>query len=62
MAIVHFQCPNCGFGDYEVGHLVTEADTYCVVCLESEEGRQVRVFSWTEPKLDQARLREALAA
>jgi hypothetical protein len=61
MAIIHFQCPDCGFGDYEVGHLVTEANTYCVVCLE-EEGRWVRVYSWTEPEPDQARLREALAA
>jgi hypothetical protein len=33
-----FQCPECGFGDYEVGHLVTAADICCVVCLE-EQGR-----------------------
>jgi hypothetical protein len=31
-----FLCPECGFGDHEVGHLVSEADIYCVVCLEEQ--------------------------
>ena len=49
----------CGFGDHEVGHLVTPDEIYCVVCLE-EDGRLVRLERWEET--DQARLRVALAA
>jgi hypothetical protein len=55
-----FQCPECGFGDHEVGHLVAETQVYCVVCLE-EEGRLISIHCW-EDEPDQARLREALAA
>lgn len=44
--MLRFQCPECGFGDYEVGHLA-EAETYCVVCLE-EQGRQIRVECWEQ--------------
>jgi hypothetical protein len=40
--MIHFQCPECGFGDYEVGHLVAEDEVYCIVCLE-EERRRIRV-------------------
>ena len=54
-----FQCPKCGFGDYEVGHLVTEADVYCVVCLE-EQGRLIRVECWEEGEGVHARLREGV--
>jgi hypothetical protein len=54
-----FQCPECGFGDYEVGHLVAENDFYCVVCLE-EQGRQIRIQCWVEGEGAQARLREGL--
>jgi hypothetical protein len=54
-----FQCPECGFGDHEVGYLVSEADIYCVVCLE-EQGRQIRVECWTEGQRAQARLRDGL--
>ena len=32
--MLRFQCPECGFGDYEVGHLVAENEIYCIVCLE----------------------------
>ena len=59
MAQIRFQCPECGFGDHEAGHLVAEADIYCVVCLEEQE-RQIRVECWEEGKGTQARLREGL--
>jgi hypothetical protein len=61
MALNGFQCLDCGFGDYEVGHLVADGDTYCIVCPE-ERGRWVRVHSWTESESDQAHLLAALAA
>ncbi len=54
-----FQCPECGLGDHEVGHLIAPDEPYCVVCLE-EEGRLVRLERWEET--DQARLRVALVA
>jgi hypothetical protein len=38
MVVIHFQCPECGFGDFEVAQLTTAAKIYCVVCLE-EQGR-----------------------
>jgi hypothetical protein len=57
--MIHFQCPECGFGDDEVGHLVAEDEVYCIVCLE-EEGRRIRVRRWEEAEPVQARLREAL--
>jgi hypothetical protein len=31
-----FQCPVCGFGDHEVGHLAAEDDVHCIVCLEEQ--------------------------
>lgn len=43
----HFQCPECGFGDYEVGHLVACTEIYGVVCL-GEQGRKIRVERWEE--------------
>jgi len=49
MAIFRFQCPECGFGDYEVGHLVVDDELICVVCLE-EQGREVQVFCWEDPE------------
>jgi hypothetical protein len=58
--MLRFQCPECGFGDYEVGHLVAEASIYCVVCLE-EQGRQIRVWRWEQGEGTQARLRSGLA-
>jgi hypothetical protein len=56
--MIHFQCPECGFGDREIGEMA-EAEIYCMVCLE-EQGRETRVHCWTEP--DQALLRDALLA
>jgi hypothetical protein len=56
-----FQCPECGFGHHEVGHLVAETEVYCVVCLE-EEGRLISIHCWQEDEPDQARLRADLVA
>ena len=55
----HFQCPECGFGDHEVGHLAAPDELYCIVCLE-EDGRFVRLECWEDE--DQARLRVDFAA
>ena len=60
MALHRFQCTGCGLGDYEVGHLTSEAEIYCVVCLE-EEGRLIRLQRWEEEKPVHARLRLAAA-
>ena len=60
MAYIRFQCPECGLGDHEVGHMVAEGEIYCIVCLE-EQGRQVRVHCW-EREEAQALLRLAAAA
>ena len=56
-----FQCPRCGFGTHEVGHLVGDDEEFCLVCLEAE-GLQIRLQRWEEPADDHARLREPLAA
>jgi len=53
--MMRFQCPECGMGDYEVGHLLAEPVEYCVVCLD-EHGRLIRLECWQE--LSQARLRD----
>ena len=59
-AMGRFQCPECGFGDYEVAHLIAEAEIYCVVCLE-EDGRLIGLERWDEEaEAAQARLREGL--
>jgi hypothetical protein len=59
MPMMRFQCPECGMGDYEVGHLVAEPVEYCVVCLD-KHGRLIRLECWQEPS--QARLRDLPAA
>jgi len=53
--MMRFQCPECGMGEYEVGHLVAEPGEYCVVCLD-ECGRLIRLECW--PDISQARLRD----
>jgi hypothetical protein len=54
---MRFQCVECGFGDFETGHLVAEDEVYCVICLE-QEGRLVRLHRWEiVEETDQARLR-----
>ena len=60
MATIRFQCPECDFGDFEVGHLMTETEVHCIVCLE-EQGREIRVEPWEEEAPTQARLRLAAA-
>ncbi len=60
MPTISFQCPECGFGDREVGHLTVEVEVYCVICLE-EESRLIRLHRWEEEDGDQARLRLAAA-
>jgi hypothetical protein len=47
MALIRFQCPYCGFGDYEVGHLMDEGQNYCLVCLEQED-QLIRLQRWEE--------------
>ena len=59
MAMLRFQCSECGFGDREIGHLMDEGEIHCVVCVE-EQRRYIRVRCWEEP--DQARLRPPLEA
>ncbi len=41
----HYQCPECGIGDQEAGHLHPVDALYCEVCLEDR--RQVRLKRWT---------------
>jgi hypothetical protein len=53
--MMRFQCPECGMGHHEVGHLVAEPVEYCVVCLD-EHSRLIRLECWQE--LSQARLRD----
>ena len=40
----HYQCPECGIGDQETGHLHPADALYCEVCLEDQ--RQVRLKRW----------------
>jgi uncharacterized protein YbbK (DUF523 family) len=46
----HYQCPDCGFGDVELGDVergdaAISGEGFCVVCLE-EQGRRVRLRCW----------------
>ena len=52
-----FQCPKCGFGSHEVGHLIGDSEVFCIVCLE-EASIQVRPQRWEESGDGKARLRE----
>ena len=47
ITVLHFQCPECGLGDYEVGYLTDGADAYCIICQE-EDDRLVRLHRWEE--------------
>ena len=60
MAILRFECPECGLGDYEVGDLTSEGDVYCVVCIE-EARRFIRLKRWDQEETAQALLRLAAA-
>jgi hypothetical protein len=57
----HFQCPECGFGDAELGSLAAAEDLYCVICLE-EGGRRVLLDRWSPTEISHARLRGDLEA
>ncbi len=56
-----FQCPECGLGDSEVGHMTQPDTIFCVVCLE-EVGRQVRLHVWEDVFTDQVHLPDGLDA
>ena len=60
MLVLRFQCPECGLGDYEVGHLTHDLEFYCVVCHE-QDGLTVRLQRWEETEIAQARFRLAAA-
>jgi hypothetical protein len=34
----HFHCPECGMGDFELGHLAGDQEFICQVCLEEGRG------------------------
>ena len=60
----HFQCPECGMGDFELGHLAEDQKLFCEVCLE-EEGRLILLERWpgqVNDAPDYARFRPGLAA
>lgn len=40
-----FHCPECGFGERELGRKGGDHDVYCEVCLE-ESGVRVRLLRW----------------
>jgi hypothetical protein len=59
----HFHCPECGFGDWELGGLATDHELGCEVCREEGRG-EVRLQRW-EPEQAvpvYARLRGTLVA
>jgi hypothetical protein len=37
----HFHCPECGMGDFELGHLADKHQFFYEVC--AEEGRLIRL-------------------
>ncbi|MGD0431904.1 MAG: hypothetical protein ABSA58_12520 [Acetobacteraceae bacterium] len=44
LTLWHFECPNCGFTDAEVGQPADAHTIHCEICME--EGRQVRLKRW----------------
>jgi hypothetical protein len=44
VALWHYICPECGFGDGETGHHAPAHVIYCEFCLE--ERRTVRLKRW----------------
>ncbi len=40
-----FTCPECGMTDRELGHLATQEEIHCMVCLIDEE-RHVVLRRW----------------
>ncbi len=43
----YFQCPECGFGDQELGQLSADDEIYCEVCL-IEVRQHVPLRRWTK--------------
>ena len=41
-----YSCPQCGFGDQEIGHLHADHALYCEVCLEDKQ--HVRLRRWLD--------------
>ena len=56
-----FQCPECGFGDREIGHLAVPTPRSIAWSVE-EQGRLVSIHCWDEDERDQARFGGALWA
>jgi hypothetical protein len=56
----HFQCPECGMGNIELGRLADDQELLCEVCLE--QGGQVLLERWLPQPETYARLRGVLAA
>jgi transcription elongation factor Elf1 len=44
LTLWHFECPNCGFTDAEVGQPADAHTIHCEICME--EGRQIRLKRW----------------
>ena len=60
----HFQCPICGMGDFELGHLADDQEFVCQVCLEEGRGT-IHLQRWPgqgNDAPDYARFRPGLAA
>ena len=45
MRCYRYACPDCGMTDVEVGHMATEDEIHCFVCLVDEQ-RQVVLRRW----------------
>lgn len=41
----HFQCPECGMGDFELGYLANGHQFFCEVCVEEGRGL-IRLERW----------------
>ena len=50
----HFQCPECGMGDDEIGQLAADDEIYCEVCV-TESDLYVRLHRWSA-ETDEAEL------
>ena len=48
LRIWRFHCPDCGFGDQEIGLLGLVDEIYCEVCLSGDEPRRVTLRRWQE--------------
>ena len=44
LTVWHFECPECGITDTEVGHHADAGTIHCEICLE--DGRHVRLKRW----------------